>query len=167
MKKIICTINLMIILFLISGCSETGLDGESFISIGTASDIESFDNLNIEITFDNFEWDGEWDYNSFQDSTTNPTLLPSQSIDPGNYEYMVRVTYLGVDENSDGEDDYVIRCSPYYVGPDDALYDNFTLIIEPNEKGEDAPTLFEDGASGQDRHYSFSITKDGWVSYWP
>ena len=102
MKKIICTINLMIILFLISGCSETGVDGESFISIGTASDIESFDNLNIEITFDNFEWDGEWDYNSFQDSTTNPTLLPSESIDPGNYEYMVRVTYLGVDENSDG-----------------------------------------------------------------
>ena len=55
MKKIICTINLMIILFLISGCSETGIDGELFISIGTASDIESFDNLNIEITFDNFE----------------------------------------------------------------------------------------------------------------
>ena len=167
MKKTIYSTNLFLFLFLISSCAETGVDGESYISIGTASDIQSFDNLNIEITFDNFEWNGEWSFNSSQDSTTNITLLSNQLIEPGSYEYMVKVTYLGVDENMDGQDDYVIKCSPNYVCPDDALYDNFTLIIEPNEKGEDAPTLFEDGASGQDRYYSFTVGREGWVSIWP
>ena len=152
-----------ITIFLFSGCSETGTNGNSYLTIGT-SGIESSDNLDIMITFEDLDWDGEWDFILPEDTFADITTVPNQIISAGTYEYMVRVTQTGIDQNQDGEDDYHIVCSYNYTCPNGGVNGNPSLIIESNISGEDAPSLFEDGSSGKNRYYSFIVISSGLVS---
>ena len=68
-----------ITIFLFSGCSETGTNGNSYLTIGT-SGIESSDNLNIMITFEDLDWDGEWDFILPEDTFADITTVPNQII---------------------------------------------------------------------------------------
>ena len=77
---------------------------------------------------------------------------------------MITITMVGQDLDQDGNDDYVIKCSPNYECPSDGVYGNPSLIIEPNENGEEAPSLFEDGNNGRDRYYSFIVIEDALVA---
>ena len=145
------------------GCSESGAKGNSYIAFGT-SGITNFDNIQIDIAFTNLVWDGIWDFNLPQDEFTNINSVPNQIIDEGVYEYMITITMIGQDLDQDGNDDYVIKCSPNYECPSDGVYGNPSLIIEPNENGEEAPSLFEDGNNGRDRYYSFIVIEDALVA---
>tara|TARA_Y100000590_G_C15519044_1_gene938612 strand:- start:164 stop:667 length:504 start_codon:yes stop_codon:yes gene_type:complete len=154
---------IFILTFLFFGCSENGQSGNSYITFGT-SGITNFDNIDVDISFTNLSWDGEWDFNLPQDEFIDISSVPNQSIDEGTYEYMVTITLIGQDLDQDGNDDYIIKCSANYECPVDGTYENPSLIIEPNENGDDAPSLFEDGNNGRNRYYSFIVIEEGLVS---
>ena len=156
-------ISIIILPILFISCSDSGTQGNSYITFGT-SGIENPDNIEIKVSFANLSWDGIWDFNLPQDEFTNISSVPNQSIEEGIYEYMVTITMVGQDSDQDGNDDYIIKCSANYECPADGSYGNPSLIIEPNENGDEAPSLFEDGNNGRDRYYSFIVIIDGLVS---
>ena len=89
-------------------------------------------------------------------------IIPNQLILPGTYEYLVTVT---LSDSGNNESNQTIICSLDYPCPDGGYIDNPPIVIEPNFNGEDAPSLFENGAKGQNRYYSFTVMEDGkaWI----